>query len=36
MQHLGSAVGIIPTIDLKFDLVSSADKENYLTYWGCS
>lgn len=34
VQHLGSAVGIIPTIELKFDLVFiDADKENYLTYW---
>lgn len=33
-QHLGEAVDIIPTLDLKFDLVFiDADKENYLNYW---
>ena len=33
-QHLGSAIDIIPTLDLKFDLVFiDADKENYLNYW---
>ena len=34
VQHLGSAIDVIPTIDLKFDLVFiDADKENYLNYW---
>jgi predicted O-methyltransferase YrrM len=33
-QHLGEAVEIIPTLDLKFDLVFiDADKENYLNYF---
>ncbi|SHG09552.1 Predicted O-methyltransferase YrrM [Flavobacterium segetis] len=33
-QYLGEAVAIIPTIDLKFDLVFiDADKENYLNYF---
>ncbi|CAM2795459.1 Predicted O-methyltransferase YrrM [Flavobacterium succinicans] len=34
VQHLGEGVNIIPTIDLKFDLVFiDADKENYLNYF---
>ena len=34
MQHLGEAITIIPTIDLKFDLVFiDADKENYINYF---
>ena len=34
IQHLGEAVDIIPTLDLKFDLVFiDADKENYLNYF---
>jgi caffeoyl-CoA O-methyltransferase len=34
VQHLGEAVDIIPTLDLKFDLVFiDADKENYLNYF---
>ncbi|OOV29114.1 methyltransferase [Flavobacterium sp. LM5] len=34
VQHLGEGVDIIPTIDLKFDLVFiDADKENYLNYF---
>jgi predicted O-methyltransferase YrrM len=34
IQHLGSAIDIIPTLDTKFDLVFiDADKENYLNYW---
>jgi predicted O-methyltransferase YrrM len=34
VQHLGEAIGIIPTIDLKFDLVFiDADKENYIHYF---
>lgn len=34
VQHLGAAVAIIPTLDLKFDLVFiDADKENYLNYF---
>ena len=33
VQHLGEAVAIIPTLDIKFDLVFiDADKENYLNY----
>ncbi len=33
-QHLGEALTIIPTLDLKFDLVFiDADKENYLHYY---
>lgn len=33
-QHLGEAIAIIPTLDLKFDLVFiDADKENYLIYY---
>lgn len=34
VQYLGEAVAIIPTIELKFDLVFiDADKENYLNYF---
>jgi caffeoyl-CoA O-methyltransferase len=34
VQHLGEAVDIIPTLDLKFDLVFiDADKENYINYF---
>ena len=34
VQHLGQAIDIIPTLDLKFDLVFiDADKENYLNYF---
>ena len=34
MQHLGEGTAIIPTLDLKFDLVFiDADKENYLNYY---
>ena len=34
VQHLGEACTIIPTIDLKFDLVFiDADKENYINYF---
>ena len=34
VQHLGEAVDIIPTLDLKYDLVFiDADKENYLNYF---
>ena len=34
VQHLGEGIGIIPTIDLTFDLVFiGADKENYLNYF---
>jgi caffeoyl-CoA O-methyltransferase len=34
VQHLGEAIEIIPTIDLKFDLVFiDADKENYINYF---
>ena len=33
-QHLGEAIDIIPTFDMKFDLVFiDADKENYLNYF---
>ena len=33
-QHLGEAIAIIPTLDVKFDLVFiDADKENYLNYF---
>ena len=34
VQHLGEAVTIIPTLDIKFDLVFiDADKENYVNYF---
>lgn len=34
VQHLGEAIHIIPTLELKFDLVFiDADKENYLEYF---
>lgn len=34
VQHLGQAIDIIPTLELKFDLVFiDADKENYLNYF---
>jgi len=34
VQHLGDALQIIPTIEMKFDLVFiDADKENYLNYF---
>ena len=34
MQHLGEAISIIPTLDIKFDLVFiDADKENYINYF---
>ena len=34
IQHLGEAIAIIPTLDLKFDLVFiDADKENYIHYF---
>lgn len=34
VQHLGEALTIIPSLDLKFDLVFiDADKENYLHYF---
>lgn len=34
IQHLGEAIDIIPTLDVKFDLVFiDADKENYLNYF---
>lgn len=33
-QHLGEAIAIIPTLDLKFDMVFiDADKENYIHYF---
>jgi predicted O-methyltransferase YrrM len=33
-QHLGEAIAIIPTLELKFDLVFiDADKENYIHYF---
>ncbi|WP_395049066.1 O-methyltransferase [Flavobacterium sp.] len=34
IQHLGEALDIIPTLDVKFDLVFiDADKENYIHYF---
>ncbi len=34
IQHLGEAITIIPTLDVKFDLVFiDADKENYIRYF---
>lgn len=34
IQHLGEATDIIPTLDVKFDLVFiDADKENYINYF---
>ena len=34
VQHLGEGTAIIPTLDVKFDLVFiDADKENYLNYY---
>ena len=34
IQHLGEAISIIPTLDIKFDLVFiDADKENYINYF---
>ena len=34
IQHLGEAIEVIPTLDIKFDLVFiDADKENYLNYF---
>lgn len=34
VQHLGEALEIIPTIEIKFDLVFiDADKENYINYY---
>ncbi len=34
IQHLGEAVDIIPTLEMKFDLVFiDADKENYINYF---
>ena len=34
VQHLGEAIIIIPTLDLKFDLVFiDADKDNYINYF---
>jgi predicted O-methyltransferase YrrM len=34
VQHLGEGTEIIPTLDLKFDLVFiDADKENYINYF---
>ena len=34
VQHLGEAVDIIPTLDVRFDLVFiDADKENYINYF---
>lgn len=34
VQHLGEGTAIIPTLDIKFDLVFiDADKENYLNYY---
>ena len=34
IQHLGEAIAIIPTLDIKFDFVFiDADKENYIHYF---
>jgi predicted O-methyltransferase YrrM len=34
VQHLGEAIDIIPSLDLKFDLIFiDADKENYINYF---
>jgi predicted O-methyltransferase YrrM len=34
IQHLGEAVDIIPTLDMKFDFgFIDADKENYINYF---
>jgi caffeoyl-CoA O-methyltransferase len=34
VQHLGEAIEVIPTLEIKFDLVFiDADKENYLNYF---
>ena len=34
VQHLGEAISIIPTLEMKFDLVFiDADKENYIHYF---
>ena len=34
VQHLGEGTAVIPTLDIKFDLVFiDADKENYLNYY---
>jgi len=34
VQHLGEAIDIIPTLEMKFDLVFiDADKENYINYF---
>lgn len=34
VQHLGEAIAIIPTLEVKFDLVFiDADKENYINYF---
>ncbi|WP_418263976.1 O-methyltransferase [Flavobacterium faecale] len=34
IQHLGEAIEIIPTLEIKFDLVFiDADKENYINYF---
>lgn len=34
VQHLGEAISILPTLDMKFDLVFiDADKENYINYF---
>lgn len=34
VQHLGEAISILPTLEMKFDLVFiDADKENYINYF---
>ena len=34
VQHLGEAIAILPTLEIKFDLVFiDADKENYISYF---